>query len=569
MSEQFTRGARFLLIFAALVSLPMSASGQGVSGGGTQDQAAQPPAGTVKKLSVDEAVQLALEQNLNLQVERVNPQLQDLTVATARTAWTPNFTSSVANSNATDPITNIYAGTGSTLVTDRFQSSVGFQQQLPWGTAYSVSWDSGRIKTNNLFDTRNPKLGSSITASFQQPLLRNFSIDSYRQQLLIARKNREISDAQLRQTVLTTVRNVKSAYWNLSYYISSLEVQQVSLDLARESLRNNESRVKIGTMAPIDIIQAQAEVALREESVIRVQAAVAQAEDQFRALIMDPQTPGFWNMHFELTDAPSFQAQPVDLDAAVRKALDVRTDLVQQRKSVEENDISVKYFRNQALPDVNLQAAYTMAGSGGTTYNYDQNNVLQGITTVGFGSVLGSVVRRELPTWSFAVKVNYPIGNSNAEANLARARLQREQAQTQLRAAELSVATEVRNAARNVLTNQKRVESTRASRQLQEKKLEAEQKKFAAGMQTTFFVLQAQRDLVQARNAELQAILDYTRSVVDFETVQEAPTFGGSSGGIVISSGSASGGQDLSGGGGQDLSGGAGTGGAEDNSGGR
>ena len=130
----------------------------------------------------------------------------------------------------------------------------------------------------------------------------------------------------------------------------------------------------------------------------------------------------------------------------------------------------------------------------------------------------------------------YPIGNSTAKANLARARLQYDQAKTQLRSAELGVTSEVRSAARNVMTNQKRVESTRVARELQEKKLEAEQKKFAAGMSTTFFVLQAQRDLAQARDAELSAILDYTRSLVDFETVQQAPTYGGG-GGLVISSG--------------------------------
>jgi HAE1 family hydrophobic/amphiphilic exporter-1 len=240
-------------------------------------------------------------------------------------------------------------------------------------------------------------------------------------------------------------------------------------------------------------------------------------------------------MSFELTDAPTFQALAVDVDGAVRRALEGRTDLVQQRKNLEVSDVSLRYMRNQTLPDVNFQARYSMTAKGGTTFDYSPEGVLLGTTQVGYGSVMRSVLARDLPTWSFAFQVNYPIGNSTAEANLARARVQYSQQQTQLRSQELSVVTEVRNAARQVMTNQKRVESTRASRELQEKKLEAEQKKFAAGMQTTFFVLQAQRDLAQARNAELQAILDYTRSVVNYETVQQAPSFGG--GGVVVSSG--------------------------------
>jgi outer membrane protein TolC len=539
MFEQVTRGARITLFSVALLALSVSVFGQDVSAGGTGGQQSGQAAGSpvVRKLSVDEAVQMALEQNLDLQVERINPRLRDLSIATAKTVWTPNVTSGLSDGNSTTPNYNIYGASGSTLSSQQLQWSFGASQQLPWGGNYQVTWGSQRLKSNNAFDLTNPVLVSTVSATYTQPFLRNLKIDGARRQLLISRKDREISDVQLRQTVLATIRNVKNAYWNLSYYVSSLAVQQQSLDLARESLKNNEARVRIGTMAPIDIIQAQAEVASREEAVIRAQAAVAQAEDQFRGLIMDPQSPNFWIMKFELTDAPSFQAQSVDVDAAVRRALDARTDLVQQKKTLEENDLTLRYLHNQTLPDVNFQAKYSMTAKGGTTYDYDRNGALTGTTVVGYGSVLSSVLRRDLPTWSFAVQVNYPIGNSSAEANLAAAKLQMDQARTQLRAAELSVVTQVRDAARQVMTNQKRVESTRASRELQEKKLEAEQKKFAAGMQTTFFVLQAQRDLAQARNAELQAILDYTRSLVDFETVQQAPTYGGSSGGVTISTG--------------------------------
>lgn len=537
MSEQVKRGARIAVFFVLLLSAAASVSGQAAPGAAAGRQQAPPASPVVKKLSVDEAVQMALEQNLDLQVQRLAPKIQDLNIATARTAWTPTLTTGLSNTSSAAPNYNIYTASGSTLNTDQLQWSFAANQQLPWGGNYNATWGNMRVKTNNAFDLTNPVLSATLSGTYTQPLLRNFRIDAARQQLLVSKKNREISDVQLRQTVLSTVRNVKSAYWSLSYYVSALKVAQQTLDLARESLKNNEARVRIGTMAPIDIIQAQAEVASREEAVIQAQAALDQAEDQFRALIMDPQTPGFWNMTFELTDAPTFQAQEVDVDAAVRKALEARTDLVQQRKNLEASDVSLRYMHNQTLPDVNLQARYSMTAKGGTSFNYSPDGVLLGTTQVGFGSVMRSVFARDLPTWSFAMQVNYPIGNSSAEANLARARVQYSQAQTQLRSAELSVVTEVRNAARQVTSNQKRVESTRASRELQEKKLEAEQKKFAAGMQTTFFVLQAQRDLAQARNAELQAILDYTRSVVNFETVQQAPAFGGGGGGVVVSSG--------------------------------
>jgi outer membrane protein TolC len=538
MCEQVKRVASAGVMCLALLALAVSVSGQDLSAGGTGGQASAGP--VVKRLSVNDAVQLALEQNLDLQVQRVNPQVQDLNFASLRTFYTPNLTSSFSSGGTDSPAGNIFSGTGSTQTNTSLNWSVGASQQLPWGGNYSASWTGSRAKSNSLFDNINPRLNSGLNLSFTQPLMRNFGIDSTRQQLIVNRKNREISDVQLRQMVLTTVRNVKSAYWDLSYYTSLLAVQRQSLDLARESLRNNESRVRIGTMAPIDIIQAQAEVASREEAVISAEAALARAEDTFRTLIMDPQaTPDFWKITFELSESPNFEARDVDADAAVQAALAKRTDLINQRKSLEINDVTLRYMRNQILPDVNVNARYGLSAQGGSLLGYDYSNVLNpvylGVTDqVGFGSIMKSLVKNDFPAWSFAVSIAYPIGKSTAEASLARARLQYGQAQTQLRTAELTVATQVRDAARQVNANAKRVGSTRASRELQEKKLEAEQKKFAAGLQTTFFVLQAQRDLAQARNAELQAILDYTRSLVNFETVQEAPVGGSSGGGIII-----------------------------------
>ena len=144
-----------------------------------------------------------------------------------------------------------------------------------------------------------------------------------------------------------------------------------------------------------------------------------------------------------------------------------------------------------------------------------------------FGSVLGDLFANRYPTWTASLNVSYPIGTSQPEANLARARIEYSQAQTQLKNQQLQVSTQVREAARQVQTNQKRVETTRAARSFAERRLEAEQRKFAAGTSTSFIVFQAQRDLAQARNNELRAILDYDQSVVDLETVQEVPLNGG------------------------------------------
>jgi outer membrane protein len=493
------------------------------------------PQGPAIRLSVDEAVALALEQNVNLQVDRINPQVSDLAISVARSAWTPALFSNVTNRSQTNPSTDIFGGAAS-VTNDNFTSQLGVQQQLPFGGAnYTVFWNSGRLATNNIFSSFNPQLSSTVGFNFTQPLLRNFTIDATRQQVLVSRKNREISEVQLQQSIAGTVRNVKNAYWDLVYAINNLAVQQQSLQLAQQSYRDNRARVEIGTMAPLDIVQAEAEVAQREESVILAEAAIRRQEDLLRALISNPaDRPEFWTMRIEPADLPNFAPVAISVDDAVRAALANRTDLTASRKQLENNDVAIRYFRNQSLPDVNALVNYSAIGIAGTQFNLSNEFPPRRLneTRRGFGGALGDVFASDYPTWSFQLQVNYPIGASNAEANLARARLQDSQARRQLQASELQVTTQIRDLARTVQTNTQRVESTRASRALAEKRLEAEQKKFTAGMTSSFFVTQAQRDLADARNRELRAIIDYLKSVIDFETAQQAPIGGGGGGGV-------------------------------------
>jgi outer membrane protein TolC len=501
---------------------------------GQPGQPAQAPAGaqagTVSRISIDDAVRLALEQNLSLQVQRLDPQLQNLNIDWIKTAWTPVVSGTVTNASSTSPVSSFFAGATNALTNERFGAMVQADQLLPWGANYNVTWNNLRTKSNSVYDSPNPALGSALSGSYTQPLLRNFKIDSTRQQLRISKKNREMTDVQLRQTVVTTVRAVKNSYWDLAYAVENLKVQQQSLEIARESLKNNKSRVAIGTMAPIDIIEAEAEVARNEESVIIAEARISRAEDVLRQLIYDPKNPGFWATTFELTDLPVYQAQEVDLEAAVKRALENRTDLINMRKNLEANDINIGYFRNQTLPDLNVRAGYGLTGQGGTQYTFSDTFPPVPISIVdnGWGSVYSQMLGNDFHNWSLAVTVGYPVGRSSAEAALARAKVSYTQEALQLRNLEMIVATQVRDVARTLNTNRKRVDATRVSRDLAQRKLGAEQKRFQAGLSTNFFVVQAQRDLASAKNAELQAILDYSRSLVDFETVQEAPVVGGS-----------------------------------------
>jgi len=539
--DQSIRRARIFTAAAAIVFMSVSAFGQ--SGQSSLSNALQAaarttamqPSTSVRRLSIDDATRLALEQNLGIRIQRVDSQIQDVGVWQARSFWAPNFTTSINKNSNSQPAQSAIAPS---FQNGTFSSGIGLNEVLPWGGSYSASWNNQRLTSTNILNNFSPQLQSALNVNYTQPLLRNFSFDQIRQQVQNSKKVRDLSDIQLRGVVTSTLRNVKNAYWDLVYAINNLKAQQQSLELSQQSLKDNQKRVEIGTMAPIDIVQAQAEVASNDQGVIVADANIKQAQDNLRALILDPGTPDFWTVEFEPTDEPAFSEQPIDVDEAVRNALSKRADLLSAKNSLEQSDVNIKYYKNQVLPDINASVNYGTFGIGGTQLTpVDLALAATGIVPTrstlaqrGYGTVLGDVFSSAYPQWSVGVQFGYPLGASTAQANLARVKLQYEEAQMQMKNVELQIATQVRAVARNVTTNQKRVQSARASRELQEKKLEAEQKKLAAGMSTTFFISQFQRDLAQARVLEIQAIADYNKSLVDFQAVQEVPVGGGAGG---------------------------------------
>jgi len=268
--------------------------------------------------------------------------------------------------------------------------------------------------------------------------------------------------------------------------------------------------------------------------VILGEAQIGTAEDTLRALVYNPSMADFWTIRIEPVDLPPFEPTAVDVDAAIRNALDRRTDLQQAKKNLEADDVNIRFLRNETLPDVSARLDYGLSALGGVQFvrlpgvGLAPGEII-GEERRGLGSVLGDLLTNDFPAWTLSLNFSYPIGTSQQQATLARVRLQQTKTETQLKNSELQVVTQVRQAARQLLANQQRVQTTRTSRELAERRLDAEQRKFTAGTSTNFLVFQAQRDLAVARNNELRAILDYNKSAVDFETVQEAPLNGGGS----------------------------------------
>ena len=336
---------------------------------------------------------------------------------------------------------------------------------------------------------------------------------------------------------------MKSAYWNLVSARASVEARRSALDLAQELARVNKAKVDVGTSPPLDLLSAQAEVAADQEQLIIAETAVKQSEDRLRLLIFDPTRRENWNVVIDTVDSPPIATATPDVEAAVTRALAERADLQRARKDIDNSQIGVKYADNQRLPDVRLNASYQASGLGGTqvlrTGGFPGTIVGPGEITP-FGTVVSQLFGRDYPTWAVGLSVSYPIGGSTDQANFARSKLERAQADQRLKGAEARAIQQVRDAAWKIEMNGKRIETTRAARDLAEQRLDAERKRFEVGMSTSFLVIQAQRDLAQAKTSELGAVLAYDLSLVDFEALQQAGPAGQTSGGGAASASSTS-----------------------------
>jgi outer membrane protein len=279
-------------------------------------------------------------------------------------------------------------------------------------------------------------------------------------------------------------------------------------------------------MAPLDVIQAQAQTATNRQALAQAEANRQTAELALKRMIVSGTDDPLWRQAITPIDRPTFRSEALDVEAAVRVALDQRSDLEAARKTIESNDITLRYLRNQTLPALDLTAQYGAVGLGGTQFLRATPSVTSpiiGTVPGGFGDALSTLTGRNFPNWNVALNLSYPLGTSATDATYARGRVQRSQSAAQLRSLELQIATEVTNAALQVTSGLTKYEAATSARELAETRLQAEQSRFEVGLSTNFFVVQAQRDLATAQNSELRALLDYRRGLVDFERVQSAP----------------------------------------------
>ena len=491
---------------------------------------AAPGSTGVVRLTLDEAVKAALEHNLNIAVARLNPQINDLAYASIASAFKPALTSQLATQSQSTPSTNTIAGgTLSTPVVAGLTTfNGGVAQNLKWGGGgYTVTLNNNKQTTTSTLSLFNPTYNTNWSAQYTQPLLRGRKIDSTRQGLVVTKLTRDVTDIELRSSITNTLSNVREAYWNYVFAVQSVDVAQQSVTLANQLVGDNQTRVQVGTMAPIDVFSARAQAATAQQNLVTAQATMRTSELSLKTLIVGGTTDPLWNATLDPIDRPEFTPENIDVAAAVRRALTERTDLAIAQKNVAANDVTLKYLHDQLLPQADLVANYGLVGLGGTQLIRSGTGVGTGTNTVlstvpgGYGDALSSLFGTNYPRWTVTVNMSYPLGFSSQQASVARAQVQLNQAAAQVKQVELQVATDVTNAAISVRSNIERVQASQAARQFAQQTMEAEQSKFAVGMSTSYNVILTQRDLATAQNNELQSILNYRNSVVELDRLQQ------------------------------------------------
>jgi len=467
------------------------------------------------QLDLETAISIALQRNLSLVVQRYNTAESRYRLTQSLGVYDPLATADLAAADETAPAATNLAGAD--VQTSETQNwNLGISKLLSTGGTVRADFLNTRQETNSSFATINPSYRSDFDITWSQPLLRNLGRQATERNILVSRNNLGISRELFVQEVHRTIQSVANAYWTLLEAQYQLDVAQQAHDLAQQLHEQNTIRVEVGTLAPLELVQSEAGVATRDEEIILADAAVQQAEDDLRQLL-NLEHGELWATPIELDPADQRDPVAVDLQEAIDLALRERPEIAQQRLALESLLVDRGYFRNQRLPQVDLQVRYGFNGLGGdvTERDFFTGEILS-MTEGSYDDALDQITGGDFEGWRVGVNVSYALRNRAAKAESAIADLALDRGEARLAELELQVRAEVRRAVRALETATKAITSAEASRRLQERNLEAEQKRYDNGLSTSFQVLEIQEDLASARSREIAAQASYQRALVEF-----------------------------------------------------
>lgn len=473
-------------------------------------------------LSLNDAIKRALQNNNDIEVARDDVRFAETQLRSLEGVYDPIFSITPQYDKRITPQTSIFSGatsTGTTSQTVYTLSPTISKAFSTGGGQYQLSFANTKTVTNATSSTLNPIYASNLALSFTQPLWRNRSVDSNRHQIRVQKKRLEQSDADFRQRTIDVISRVQNAYWDLAFALRDQQIQLANLNLTRENLRVVEAQISVGVVAPLQRAEVLTEMATRESALLTATQTVSTAENTLKQLLLKDTTSPEWSAQITPTDTPTVDLNPVDLNGAITEARKSRPDLQRLRIQREINDLDVQFFKNQTKPQVDLQATLATTGLAGARCVPDPAVGKTCPTATppanlvgGYGQDLNNLFGFSTRNVSLGVAIQIPLRNQTAKANLAGARIQREQLEASMRSQEQVAEVDVRNAAQAVESARLRVVTARTARENAEVQLQGEQRLYAVGRSTTFLLFQRENALANARDQELRAETDYNKA---------------------------------------------------------
>jgi outer membrane protein TolC len=469
------------------------------------------------RLTLAEAIRLALLNNTEVRLNELPVETARLEVERAYQAFDPVATSSFNAGRATTPAYTQLQG-APTLSTLNQQAVFDYNQTFQTGTNYDLNFSSGKLATNSIYETFNPSIASSATLKLTQPLLRNRGLFPNRAFIVIARRNLNMSRAtfaaQVNDALLLTIQQ----YSSVVQARESLAVLKKSLEQAQASYDRDKRALELGAIPPFDIYRSEAQVAARRVQVIQAEYSLKQAEDGFRRVIGADLDPYIRALDLNLTEPlePRGELLTLDIQQAYQQALDRRPELEALRQQLANDDTSIRLAHNHLLPDLSLSAFYTTNGLGGNEYNISTTPPAL-IATGGFGESLTQMRSFDFPSYGFTVQLTLPIRNRSAQADLGEAMVARRRDLYLQRQETQQLWQEVKNGVHQLEQAKLSMAAAKVSRDLAQKTLEAEQRKYELGASQIFFVLDAQTQLALAETSLVQAEIGYQQAVAGVE----------------------------------------------------
>lgn len=431
----------------------------------------------------------------------------------------PNLSFLANYAHQTSPQSNTQLTGTTSLIVESRNYQAQFSQNLLWGLNYQLTYASNHLKFNSQFFNVNPYTTGDIDLTINEPLLQGFGRAVNGRNILVAKNNMKVADLQFRQQVITTVSAILNLYWDLVAFHQDLAAKQRELASSRQLFEDNKKQVQIGTLAPIEVTRAEAQLYTGEQDLLVSQTNLLQQETVLKNALSKNgvASPMLADVHIIPLDSIEIpdedQLKPVN--DLVKTALDQRVEVAQYKLNIDSNKKNLAGIRNGLKPSLNAFVDLTnngLAGARGTFFDPTAAPLVGG-----YGSFLGQIFRRDYPSYSAGFSLNVPLRNRAAQADYVTSTLQLRQTELQFQKAVNQIRVDVQNAVIGLQQARVRYQSAVKARVLQQQTIDADRKKYALGASTVYQVVQDEQTLAAAESSETQALANYTHARIDFD----------------------------------------------------